>query len=305
MPNNILIIDDEVELTQILGEYFRTKKRYNVFTASDGKVALNLIREQTLELVLLDMKLPSVNGLEILKILRKDYPNCRVIVMTAYDIDYKKEIDLVGYDALFIKPILFEELKDKVDALLTGRIPKQSEAKTSSQSISKETIALLKDRENFLPKARIVIIEIRGNIAMLLKECFERAVSDGYYNVAYFKSGSLFLSEITKFNPDIILYDIVEIGNFSDFAQRLMNLSNPPKEIILFGDPKFKWEEVDLLVRKGMSYIPTPLSSPDMQLSKYPEFELPAKETIERLSAVIKDVCFKHGLVTKKGEKGP
>ena len=93
MPNNILIVDDQVELTKILGEYFRVKKGYNVLTATDGKVALNVIREQTPELVLLDMKLPSVNGLEILKILRKDYPGTKVIVMTAYDTEFKKEID--------------------------------------------------------------------------------------------------------------------------------------------------------------------------------------------------------------------
>lgn len=302
MPNNILIVDDEVELTQLLEEYFRMKKGYNVLTAIDGKVALDLIKEQTPALVLLDMKLPSVNGLEILKILRKNYPNSKVIVMTAYDVEYKKEIDLVGYDAFFIKPILFEELKDKVEELLTGKIPSQLEPKISSKDIIREESHISKDREGLLPQARIAIIEIRGNVAMLLKEYLEHTRDDAQYSVSYFKSGSLFLNEITKFKPDIVLYDIVEIGTFSEFASELMKLPNPPKEIILFGDPKFKWEEVDLLIKRGMGYIPTPLASPGVLSAKYQMFELPAKETVERLASVIKDVCFKHDLLIERGK---
>lgn len=300
MPNNILIVDDQVELTKILGEYFRVKKGYNVLTATDGKVALNVIREQTPELVLLDMKLPSVNGLEILKILRKDYPGTKVIVMTAYDTEFKKEIDAVGYDAFFIKPITFEELKDTVGVLLSGGKLKQPETRLPTKSTPGEVTILQEDRKYFLPKARIVIIEIRANIAMLLKNCLENDKEKGLFTVAYFKSGSLFLKEIEKFQPEVILYDIIEIGNFSDFARELMDLAVPPKEIILFGEPKFKWEEVDSLIKEGMSYIPTPLNPPDKALGKYPDFELPAKDTVERLSGVIMEVCFKHGLLIKR-----
>lgn len=298
MPNTILIVDDQVELTQILGDYFRTKKGYDVFIATDGRAALDIIRRQMPKLVLLDMKLPSVNGLEILKILHKEYPDTKVIVMTAYDLEFKKEIDLVGYDAFFVKPILFEELKDRVEALLTkdtaGQPPK---AKIFPASSQKEEVLLPEDRSNLLPKANIVIIEIRGNIAMLLKDYLEKNRENGLYRVVYFKSGSLFLNEIIKFNPDIVLYDILEIGTFSEFAQQLMDLPHPPTEVILFGDPKFKWEEVDLLVKEGMRYISTSLDS-----TKYHDLELPTRDTVERLANTIKEVCFKHRLLTPKGE---
>ena len=302
MSNTILIVDDQVEVTQILREYFHLRKGYNVLTAADGKIALDLIKNQTPELVLLDMKLPSVNGLEILKILRKDYPNCKVIVMTAYDAEYKKEIDVVGYDSFFIKPIAFEELKNTIEGLLTGKIPQQTQLKPVSTGASGEKTPFPRDEKNLIPKARIVIIEIRGNIAMLLKEYLEGYKEEGLYNAVYFKSGSLFLKEIVKFNPDIVLYDIIEIGSFSEFASSLMDLPHPPKEIILFGDPKFKWDEVDALVKEGMNYIPTPLSSPGPISKQYHEFELPTKDTVERLAGLIRDVCLKHGLVTQKGE---
>lgn len=290
MADNILIVDDQVELTEILGEYFRVKKGYNVLTATDGKAALGLIKEHGPKLVLLDMKLPSVNGLEILKLLRKEHPACKVIVMTAYDMEYKKEIDAVGYDGFFIKPILFEELKNAVDALLSGKITEQVKSVTGSGG------------EGLVAKARIAIIEIRANIATVLKEYLEHSPGNDQYFVLNLKSGALSFDEVIKFSPDIILYDIVEIGEFSKFASELMKLVNPPKEIILFGDPKLKWEEVDLLVKKGMTYIATPLTSSYRMLLQYPEFELPAKETVERLAEKIREACFKHGLVVKKGE---
>ena len=251
--------------------------------------------------MLLDIKLPSVNGIEILKILRKDYPACKVIIMTAYDVEYKREIDSIGYDGFFIKPITFENLKEKIEALLSGKTIKQPECKVPSQAPPGETALPLKDQANFFPKARIAIIEIRENIAMLLKGYLEHGISDTCFNAVYFKSGTFFLNEISKFNPDIVLYDIVEIGSFSEFATRLMDLPSPPKEIILFGDPKFKWEEVDQLVKGGMNYIPTPLTSPDYMKVKDPEFELPRKDTVERLIAVIKEVCFRYRLVAQKG----
>lgn len=271
LSNNILIVDDEVEITKLLGEYFHLTKGYDVFTATDGKTALDLIKDRIPSVVLLDMHLPSVDGLEILKVIRKDYPTCKVIVMTAYDMEYKHKIDLLGYDGFFIKPVPLEELKNATEALLTGRPPVTSTGE---------------DRENFFPKARITIIEMKGNIAMSLKTYFENNRQEGLYSVIYFKSGALFLNvnETLKFNPDIVLYDIVAIGNFSDFAQRIMSLANPPKEIILFGDPKFKWEEVDSFIKKGTNYIATPLT----------------QVTVERLLRAIKDVCFKHGLVCKK-----
>ena len=89
------------------------------------------------------------------------------------------------------------------------------------------------------------------------------------------------------------------MGHFPEFASRLMNLPNPAKEIILFGDPKFKWEEVETLVKRGMSYISTPLEPASARLSDVAQWQLPAKETIERLLNAIKDACFKHRLLKK------
>ena len=46
--------------------------------------------------------------------------------------------------------------------------------------------------------------------------------------------------------------------------------------------------------------MPTPLENPDVKLSQYPEFKLPAKEAVDKIINAIRETCFKHGLVTMK-----
>lgn len=298
MTKNILIIDDEVEFTRLLENYFRTKAEYKIFSACDGKVALDLIQEQNPSLVLLDMKLPTVNGPEILKILRQQYPQCKVIVMTAYDIEYKREIDAIGYDAFFLKPIPFQELKDKVKELLTQSTSSLA-PKIEERPLSKES-PTIKDKAKFIPTARIVIIEPRDPTALLLKGYLENTVSDCKFDVLTLRFGPAYFNEIEKFEPDIVLYDTITMGHFPEFSSRLMNLPKPAKEIILFGDPKSKWDEVDILVKRGMHYISMPLIPISERLPESFENLAPAKETVERLLNTIKEACFKHGLVEKK-----
>lgn len=236
MAKNILIVDDQPELNQILRDYFRARAGYEVFTAADGSVALDLIKTQNPNLVLLDMKLPSVNGLEVLKVLRQDYPDSRVIVMTAYDAEYKKEIDLVGYDALFIKPIPFEELKEAVDTLLRGEVLKTAVSASQDKNRSDNRIDIA---SGVVLSARIAVVELQEQFAKLIKTYLEN-LSETQFSVAIFSSAALHFKKITEFKPDIVLYDILEIADFSEVASRLVSLPKPPKEIILFGDPKFK-----------------------------------------------------------------
>ena len=73
-----------------------------------------------------------------------------------------------------------------------------------------------------------------------------------------------------------------------------MDLPNPPKEIILFGDPATKWEDADSLIKRGLLFIPTPLD---------PQYKLPHKDILDKLAESLKRACIKHGLYRIKGEK--
>jgi DNA-binding NtrC family response regulator len=79
----ILIIDDEPHLPHQFARYLR-KHGYEVYTAADGKEGLYELQKNTIDLVLLDLRLPGYNGLEILTHIRKIDPELPVVILTAY-----------------------------------------------------------------------------------------------------------------------------------------------------------------------------------------------------------------------------
>lgn len=80
---SVLIIDDEPHLPHQLGRYLN-KHGYDVYTASDGESGLRELQKNAPDLLLLDVRLPGMSGLEILEELRKTEPDLPVIMLTAY-----------------------------------------------------------------------------------------------------------------------------------------------------------------------------------------------------------------------------
>lgn len=288
----ILIVDDEKFVTDTLAGFFRTKG-YLIFKAEDGQATLDIIKNETLDLVLLDIKLPKVDGIEILRLLRQDYPKVRVVVMTAYDLEYKNRVDEFGCDAFFIKPLLIDELMQKVEELLSAKeMPleaRKEKIETVSFPLREPEFGIL---EEMLPKARILIVSPRDLISDLIKGYFsKREICNGIYEVV--ESGLEQLEQIKKFQPDIILLDVILIGLLGEFGLTLMKLPYPPKDIILFGDPAAKWDEVETLIKRGIRFIEIPQ---DLYSRSYP-----IKETIQRLDNAIREVCVKYALFNKGG----
>lgn len=307
ISKKILVVDDEEIVVFYLADIFK-RKGYNVFAAQDGEKALDLIKKEFPDLVLLDMKLPKVDGLEILKVLRQDHPKTSVIVMTAYDSEYKKRMDEIGYEALFVKPLQINELKEKVEYFLTPGISitrKKFDTTLTEQQkeIYKEAVSGI-ELKDVIPKARILILEPGRFLGNLLQEYLSnRELCQADYTIKLTEEGELiFLEQIAEsFKPDFILFDIICMGLYSDYSLRLMNLPEPPKEIILFGDPKIRLEEVDVLIKRGVKFIETPLiekGDPSKNI-----IELTSKESAEKLNSAIKESCLKYGLFYKKEEK--
>lgn len=80
----LVVIDDELEFTKILDQFFRTRG-YEVSIALRGASGLRVIEEQRPDVVLMDLKMPGMNGDEVLQQIRRRYPKTRVIIITAYD----------------------------------------------------------------------------------------------------------------------------------------------------------------------------------------------------------------------------
>ncbi|WP_153730347.1 response regulator [Sporosarcina obsidiansis] len=110
----ILIIDDQPGIRLLLEEIFR-QAGLETSLASNGKEALNILGEMNPDCILLDMKMPGMNGVEVLREIRKQTPDALVMMMTAYsEIELTEEAGSLGIDHHFTKPFDIFEVRDAV-----------------------------------------------------------------------------------------------------------------------------------------------------------------------------------------------
>ena len=84
MPYNILIVDDDEITREIVVQYLKDNEKLNILTAKNGESALKLIREKKIHIMLLDISMPDLNGIEVLKETKKLDPLIQIIMMTAF-----------------------------------------------------------------------------------------------------------------------------------------------------------------------------------------------------------------------------
>ncbi len=114
MDKKILVVDDQYGIRLLLQEVF-SKENIHIFQASNGKQALEIIKAEKPDLILLDMKMPGMDGLELLRRLRKFNTQAKVIMMTAYgELDMVAEASRLGALTHFTKPFDIEELRTEV-----------------------------------------------------------------------------------------------------------------------------------------------------------------------------------------------
>jgi len=118
----ILIVDDQLGIRLLLNEVLK-KEGYQTYQAENGQLALELAGTHSPDLVLLDIKIPGIDGIEILKRMKEINPSIRVIIMTAYGerevINEAKELGALTH---ITKPFDIEELVKKVQENLSDKI---------------------------------------------------------------------------------------------------------------------------------------------------------------------------------------
>lgn len=101
---SILVVDDQQDLQEMLTRIL-AKEGYSVDSAANGEEALGKLRERPFNLVLTDVKMPGLNGFDLIQLIKKEFPSIGVIVMTAYGDSYTvKDALLLGADEYITKP---------------------------------------------------------------------------------------------------------------------------------------------------------------------------------------------------------
>ena len=110
----LLIVDDEVEICDFLKSFFE-ERNYEVKTASSGQAALDAIEQFKPQIVLLDIKMPGMDGIQVLGTVKKKFPRTKVIMVTALETRDKIEECLrLGADNYITKPLSLEYLENDV-----------------------------------------------------------------------------------------------------------------------------------------------------------------------------------------------
>lgn len=222
----VLVVDDEPEVTFALQVFF-LGKGYEMLTALDGLQAMRLLRQHPVDLVLLDMKMPGVNGVEVLKFIHAQCPNTKVIVVTAYDLQFQDMVEQMGVDGFLMKPFGIQALTNTVEQVLAGKTAGVPHAVEAAESV---------DANSPRPKARLLFIE-PSEYTYRVKEVFfaDPEKSGGMYQVAGAYSADEAIAQMEAFRPDILLVDLSMFGPATDLASRLMQSPARPKELIIHG----------------------------------------------------------------------
>jgi DNA-binding NtrC family response regulator len=109
-PIKVLVVDDEDVMRSLMVKILE-KAGYKVITANGGFAARKILAEQPIDLVLSDVKMPDMNGFDLLKEIKANYPQIAVIMMTAYADSYTiKDALIYGADEYITKPFKHYEV---------------------------------------------------------------------------------------------------------------------------------------------------------------------------------------------------
>lgn len=123
MPS-ILVVDDDDILRSVLRAFLRAEG-FQIFTAASGPEALEIVNKEPLDLMISDIRMRPMNGIELLRAVKQSHPQLPVIMLTAYSSrDTAREAEQLGAFAYLAKPFTNDEVTRIVkDAIAGGPRP--------------------------------------------------------------------------------------------------------------------------------------------------------------------------------------
>ena len=161
--HKILIVDDEPDILEFM-QYNLDKEGFEVFLAASGKEAIEVAKKEVPDLIILDVMMPGMDGIETCRELRNNQllRNCIIAFLTARNEDYSQIAGFEsGADDYIAKPIKPRVLISRIKALLkrTGQTVADPVTKIGGLTIDRNTYTLIKDGEHItLPKKEFELV---------------------------------------------------------------------------------------------------------------------------------------------------
>lgn len=186
---SVLLVDDETFTRTLIGDYINNLPGVRLAASlSNGFGAKRYLMEHPVDIVITDIKMPLMDGLELAAFIKENYPGCIVIIVSAYgEFDYAQKAIRFGVTDYLLKPVKLEQIEDvirkSVDRLESGM---RGEEKTSDPSAEK--------RENEENQVREIDLALRYMADHLERDLSRNEVAERVYlSPSYFSR--LFKSE--------------------------------------------------------------------------------------------------------------
>jgi len=157
MSQKVLVVDDEESILTLI-KYNLEKAGLRAITAEDGERALEIIKEENPDLIILDIMLPGIDGVEICKRLRKEDYHIPILMLTAKDEEIDKILGLeIGADDYMTKPFSTRELMARVKAMLRRSL-QYKEVKDEDEKVIVDDIVVFPDKFETLLKGEKIYL---------------------------------------------------------------------------------------------------------------------------------------------------
>lgn len=187
---NILIVDDHSQITEILKEYV-IKEGFCPIIASDGQAALEVFFSCSIELILLDVMLPKLDGFDVCKTIRES-SNVPIIMITAKGEDFHRIMGLdIGADDYIVKPFSPSEVMARIRAILR-RIERTEENQQTMEQLAYDNLIIyLEEKKVTITQQEILLTKRELEILWLLLSNREKVFSrdnllDSLWGIDYY-----------------------------------------------------------------------------------------------------------------------
>ncbi len=273
MEYKLLVVDDEEAVSDILQKVF-SDRGFGVVTASSGEEALELVKKKAFDLMVLDMQMTGISGIEVLKTLKKDRPLLHVVVLTGH-VEYAEEAKQVGCAALFTKPVSIGDLVSKIQEILDTEDKIESDMITYGLEYSTAQAGT--------PMAKILMVDPIPDLMMPVYFHLRKLnACGGLYSVFMVGDKDQAVTALGLLESDIVLLNArVPRVTIVETAEAILADPHRPKELIY--------------------YFPCPDPNKEARLKQLSDqwwHGIPNnREDIRELDQLIRETALAHGLV--------
>lgn len=210
---NVLIVDDNPNILQLMKIRLHNAG-YNVYTAENGLDALDIFYNIAIDMLIVDIMMPKMNGYELVKEIKSDKPNVPVIMVTAKGtIEDKSQGFFIGVDDYMVKPTDFDELLMRMNAIFRrAKIVNDKKITVGSTVLDYDTLTISDSVKNL----KITLTKKEFSILYKLLSYPERSFTkwqlfDEFWGYASETDESAVKVFISKIRKQIEIFDNIDI----------------------------------------------------------------------------------------------